>query len=71
MSMRKFHHFGFTCKTISKSINWISLETPEALSVLVSKLLNGQEIDRTEGAGYEKLCHGIMFFIFRRDFKLV
>ena len=38
---RKFYNFVFKCETFSKSTNWNSLETPETLYVLVSKLPGG------------------------------
>ena len=41
MSFKKLHNFVLKCETFSKSTNWNSLETPETLHVLVSKLLGG------------------------------
>ena len=39
MSFRNFHNLVLKCETFSKIKNWNSLEKPETLCVLVSKLL--------------------------------
>ena len=41
MGFRKFHNFALKCETFSKSTSWNSLEMPEILCVLVSKLTEG------------------------------
>ena len=41
IGFRKFHNFVLKCETFSKITNWNSLETPETLCVLVSKLPGG------------------------------
>ena len=38
MGFTKFHNFVLKCETFFKSVNWNSLERPETLCVLVSKL---------------------------------
>ena len=41
MGFRKLHNFLLKCETFSKITNWNSLETPETLCILVSKLPGG------------------------------
>ena len=55
MGFRKFYNFILKCKTSSKITNWNSLETPETLCVLMSKLPGGFKRSMEQnGTGYKK-----------------
>ena len=65
MSFRNFHNLVLNCETLSKIKNWNSLEKPETLCVLVSKLLGDlRDIWNRTVQGIKELWQGTMFVRF-------
>ena len=70
MGFRKLHHFLLKCETFSKITNWNSLETPETLRILVSKLPGGlrdrwnRTVQGIKRRYKEELPQGTMFVRF-------